>query len=64
MGCVGPGRDDLVRDGFGATSPGTWGVMLLVHLACVPFVFFSSSSCRGLAPACDCGTPLTFHFTF
>ena len=24
-------------------------------------VFFSSSWCRGLVAACDCGTPLTVH---
>ena len=25
---------------------------------------FSSSLCKGLAAACDCGTPWTFLFTF
>ena len=27
------------------------------------FVFLSSSRCRGLAAACDCSTPWTFHLT-
>ena len=39
---------------------------LFVYFACVSFSvsIFSSSWCRGLAAACDCGTPLTFLLTF
>ena len=36
--------------------------MFVLHaLHCV---FFSSTWCRGLAAACDCDTPWTFHLTF
>ena len=37
---------------------------LYVFLACATFVFFSSSWCPGLAVACDCCTPWTFHVMF
>ena len=38
-------------------------VHLFVYLLCVTFVVFSSSWCHGLAAACDCDTPCTFHLT-
>ena len=39
-------------------------LLLLFILHCLISTLFSSSWCQGLAAACDCGSALTFLFTF
>ena len=45
---------------------GRYPSRVFVCLSCMRYFLslFSSSSCRGLAAACYCDTPWTFHLTF